>query len=130
MRYFVLPHEGLSDDMRAALTRGLGLSPCDLRSCSEHCLRYGIADEAAFRDELGEAQAALATAKILGAVVMTDWRGRLCYDLPDAPDDGVFEEEAGGWRDDRWFAALIERSPSPLAEEVLGTRTSRRSPLQ
>jgi hypothetical protein len=105
MRYFVLPHEGLSDDMQAALTRGLGLSPHDAPTCERHCRRYGVTDVAAFLDELGEAQASLATARMLSVPVMVDWRGRLCYDLPGAPD--LNEEAAEGWQDDAWLASLF-----------------------
>jgi len=115
MRYFVLPREGLSDDLKAALTRGLGLSLQDPEACARHCDRYGVEDVAAFVDELGEAQAALATAKAVGASIQVDWQGRLCYDLPQAPDDGTSDGGApdeGGldrapWKDDAWLAALV-----------------------
>ena len=107
MRYFVLPREGLADDVKAALTRGLGLSSQDLGACERHCQRYGIEDVALFVEELGEAHAALATARALGVPILMDWHGRLCYDVPLAPDDGSADEEEG-WQDDAWLAALLE----------------------
>lgn len=107
MRYYVLPREGINDDMSAALTRGLGLSLQDEAACERHCRRYGVTDLAAFLDELGEAQAALATARVLGATVGVDWCGRLCYDLPSVPDDGKTDEDGEGWRSDEWFAGLL-----------------------
>lgn len=119
MRYFVFPREGLSDDMRAALHRGLGLSTQDLSACARHCDRYGVVDVDAFVDELEEAQAAVATAIALGAPVMVDWQGRLCYDLPFAPDDGAPDEGAYDegdaeerWKDDAWLAALLGAAPA------------------
>lgn len=108
MRYYVLPHEGLSDDLRAALSRGLGLSSQDAMTCARHCERYGIEDVNAFADELEEAQATLATARALSAPIRVDWCGRLCYDLPLAPDLATEEEDEEPWRDDDWFAALVE----------------------
>ncbi len=108
MRYFVLPLEGLSDDIRAALSRGLGLSPADANACARHCARYGVDDVEAFIEELGEAQAAVATAKALGAPIMVDWQGRLCYDVPSAPERGEQEEAAGAWMDDEWLAKLTD----------------------
>lgn len=107
MRYFVLPREGLSDDLRAALTRGVGLSPQDARACARHCARYGVDDPAAFAEELEEAQAAIAAARLLRVQVRVDWRGRLCYDLPPAHDDGAAEDDEEGWRDDAWLVALV-----------------------
>ena len=102
MRYFVLPREGLSDDMRAALSRGLGLCPLNTRACERHCERYGVADVSAFFEELSEAQAVIATAKMVGAPILVDWCGQLCYDLPEAPDD-----EVEAWRRDDWLERLF-----------------------
>ncbi len=108
MRYFVFPHEGLSDDLRAALTRGLGLASYDTEACRRHCARYGIDDVEAFIEELEEAQTALATAYALGAPLMTDWRGRLCYELPRAADDDRGDEdEKPLWQSDDWLASLL-----------------------
>ena len=107
MRYYVLPLEGLSDDLSAALTRGLGLSPRDVEACARHCERYGVDDVDAFVEELGEAQAALATAKVLGAPIRVDWCGRLCYDLALAPDVVTDEETEEPWKDDAWLAAFV-----------------------
>jgi hypothetical protein len=108
MRYFVLPHEGLSDNFHAALTRGLGLSSLNTEACRRHCLRYEVEDMDKFIEELEEAQAALATAYALGAPVMVDWQGRLCYDVPRAMDKGIeAEDEAPAWQSDTWLASLF-----------------------
>src|SRR4051794_18184258 len=114
MRYYVLPREGFTEDMRVALVRGLGLSPKDSFVCERHCQRYGVGTSLeTFIEELEEAQTALATAKVLGAMVMVDWQGQLCYDLPLAPDDGSGAEDAEVWKDDRWLASLIDGETSP-----------------
>lgn len=109
MRYFVFPTEGLSDDLRAALTRGLGLASYDAQACRRHCLRYGIEDIDAFIEELEEAQTAIATAYALGAPLMTDWCGRLCYELPRAADNDHRDDEQDRplWQSDTWLASLF-----------------------
>lgn len=113
MRCYVLPFEGLSEDMEAALFRGLGLSALDARACERHCARYSVEDVADFVEELENAQAAVATARALGTPIMVDWRGRLCYDVPAAPDhdtqdEDVQEEDRCPWRNDAWLATMVD----------------------
>ena len=105
MRYFLLPREGLSDDMAAALAGGRGLSIGDVGTVERHCLRYEVDDGAAFAEELEEAQAALATAKALGAAIRVDERGRLCYDVP--PAAGKVGKPDEPWQDDAWLAEML-----------------------
>lgn len=105
MRYFVFPSEGLSENLQAALTRGLGICSMDSEACRRHCERYGVEDIDGFVDELEDAQASLATAFALGAPVMVDPSGRLCFDLPRTEEKANPEAP---WQNDGWLSSLFE----------------------